>query len=255
MEALRSPVSRGAMQKAFASLYYLCKHRIAHTTNYEPLLHLMTFLRLNVKDQIAAGKNATYCSQQAIKEMVTCLSSATEDNILQELKQNDETTDCTTVEQLVIHCRNIFDGNLQVKFPAMIDVLGSLDQQLNGEEVISLNAANVAGAGEDFIVKKGLAFECLRGIGTDGAPIMTGRKGGAVKLLTDRQRAATAPQCTQAVGVHCGAHKLNLAANHAAKAVPYIGKFKNLLQHLYSFYASSPVRTAGLSAVQKVLDT
>ncbi|KAH9362100.1 hypothetical protein HPB48_002078 [Haemaphysalis longicornis] len=239
------------MQKAFASLYYLCKHRIAHTTNYEPLLDLLTSLGLNVKNQIATGKNATYCSQRAIKEMVTCLSSVIEDNILQELNQSehyslmfDETTDCTTVEQLVIHCRYIFDVNLQVKFLAMIDVLGSLDQQLNEEKVISLNAANVAGAVEDFIVKKGLAFECLRGIGTDGAPIMTGRKGGAVKLLTDRQRAATAPQCTQAVGVHCGAHKLNLAANQAAKAVSYIGKFKDLLQHLYSFYASSPVRTA-----------
>lgn len=262
LEALQAPVSRGAMQKAFASLYYLCKRRIAHTTNYEPLLDLLTFLGLNVKDQMAAGKNATYCSQRAIKEMVTCLSSVIEDKILRELKQSehyalmfDETTDCTTVEQLVIHCRYIFDGTLQVKFLAMIDVLGSLGEQLNEERTISLNAANIAGAVEDFIGKKGLAFDCLRGIGTDGAPIMTGRKGGAVKLLKDRQRAVTAPECTQAVGVHCGAHKLNLAANHAAKAVPYIGKFKELLQHLYSFYASSPVRTAGLSAVQKVLDT
>lgn len=76
-----------------------------------------------------------------------------------------------------------------------------------------------------------------------------------MKLLTDKQKALTAPQSFQAVGVHCAAHKLNLAACQAAESVPHISKFKELLQQLYNFYASSSVRTAGLSAVQKILES
>ncbi|KAL3184699.1 hypothetical protein MRX96_005806 [Rhipicephalus microplus] len=47
--------------------------------------------------------------------MVTCLSDVIEDKILCELRQSehyalmfDETTDCATVEQLVIHCRTFW---------------------------------------------------------------------------------------------------------------------------------------------------
>ncbi|KAG0415071.1 hypothetical protein HPB47_007757 [Ixodes persulcatus] len=262
LETLKCPASRSAMKQAFTNLYFLCKHKIAHTTNYEPLHDLRSVMGLDVKPQIAPGKNATYCSQRSIQEMVACLSGVIEDDILYELQQSehyalmfDETTDCSTVEQLVIHCRYIFNGNLKVKFLSMIDVLGSPDLQLSEERSVALNATNIASAVEGFMTKKGLVFETLRGIGTDGAPVMTGKKSGAVKLLTDKQKAVTAPQSSQAVGIHCGAHRLNLAANQAAKAVPYVDKFKDLLRRLYSFYASSSVRTAGLSAVQKILDT
>ncbi|KAK8772370.1 hypothetical protein V5799_024386 [Amblyomma americanum] len=196
--------------------------------------------------------------------MVTCLSDVIEDKILHELRQSehyalmfDETTDCATLEQLVIHCRYMFNGELNVKFLAMIDVLPVLDilqPHVNDERALALNATNIACAVEGFMAKKGLLFDTLRGIGTDGAPVMTGKKGGAVKLLIDKQNALTAPQSFQAVGIHCAAHKLNLAACQASKAVPYVNKFKELLQQLYNFYAFSPVRTAGLSAVQKILE-
>lgn len=89
------------------------------------------FLGLDVKARIASGKNATYCSQRSIQEMVACLSGVIEDDILYELQQSkhyapmfDETTDCSTVEQLIIHCRYILNGNLKMKFLSMIDVLG-----------------------------------------------------------------------------------------------------------------------------------
>ncbi|KAH8026246.1 hypothetical protein HPB51_017382 [Rhipicephalus microplus] len=262
LEKVQCSVSRNAMRQAFASMYYLCKHRIPHTTNFETLLGLLSLLGLDVKAQITAGKNATYCSQRSIQEMVTCLSDVIEDKILCELRQSehyalmfDETTNCATVEQLVIHCRYIFGGELRVKFLTMIDVLGNHEPHQGDERALALNATNIACAVEDFMNKKGLLFGALRGIGTDGAPVMTGKKGGAVKLLIDKQKALTAPHSFQAVGVHCAAHKLNLAALQAAKSIPYISKFKELLQQLYNFYASSSVRTAGLSAVQNILES
>lgn len=151
--------------------------------NFEPLLGLLSLLGLDVKAQITAGKNATYCSQRSIQEMVTCLSDVSEDKILCELRQSehyalmfDETTDCATVEQLVIHCGYIFDGKLRVKFPTMIDALGNHKHQ-GDERALALNATNIVCVVEDFTTKKGLLFGALRGIRTDGAPVMTGTKG------------------------------------------------------------------------------
>lgn len=141
------------------------------------------FLGLDVEARIASGKNATYCSQRSIQEMIACFSGVMEDEILYELRQSehyalmfDETTDCRTVEQLVIHCRYIFNGSLEMKFLSMIDVLGSPDPQLSEERAVALNAPNIASAVEGFMTKKGLVFETLWGIVTDGAPVMT-RKG------------------------------------------------------------------------------
>lgn len=56
LEALQCASSCSAMKQAFASTRYLCKHRIAHATNYEPLLDLLTVLGLDVKSKIALGK-------------------------------------------------------------------------------------------------------------------------------------------------------------------------------------------------------
>lgn len=76
-----------------------------------------------------------------------------------------------------------------------------------------------------------------------------------MKLLTEKQKVTTAPQDSWTAGIHCGAHKLSLVANQAAKAVPYVGKFKDVVQLLYCFRASSSVRMAELSAIQKILNT
>lgn len=38
--------------------------------------------------------------------------------------------------------------------------------------------------------------------------VMTERKGGAVKLLTKKQKAGTGSYSSEAVGVHCGSYKL-----------------------------------------------
>ena len=59
----------------------------------------------------------------------------------------------------------------------------------------------------------------------------------------------------QIVAIHCVAHRLALAVAQAGDAVPYIKRFKILLHNLFSFYDNSPVRTAGLKAIQEILDS
>jgi hypothetical protein len=50
----------------------LTKQRIAHTTNYEPLLDLMSYLGVKIKEKIGKGMNTTHTSEK--KEMVSITS-------------------------------------------------------------------------------------------------------------------------------------------------------------------------------------
>ena len=63
-------VSMNAMTKSFACLYFLCKQRIAHTTNYEPLLDFIAYLGDNLREKMYVGRNATYTSRKSIQEIL-----------------------------------------------------------------------------------------------------------------------------------------------------------------------------------------
>ena len=66
------------------------------------------------------------------------------------------------------------------------------------------------------------------GLGTDGAASMVGKDKGAVKIIVDRQvlqEGACDNQC-RAVGQHCSAHKLNLAASQAGRGFLRIERLK-----------------------------
>ena len=85
----------------------------------------------------------------------------------------------------------------------------------------------------------------LRGIGTDGAPTMVGSRTGVVTRLQAIQPSA--------VGVHCAAHRLNLASSHTGDKVPYIKHFKSILRQLFDFFDNSAVRMAGLDVIKQLL--
>ena len=125
--------------------------------------------------------------------------------------------------------------------------------------VITLNANKIAEKVTDYIEQNNLEYQKLCGIGTDGAPVMTGKTNGAVKQIIDRQcdkqQDVHFPQkpIAMAIGQHCSVHKLNLVARHAANVFPVITNFKKLLKELHAFYKRSAVRNTGLSVVQKLL--
>lgn len=67
--------------------------------------------------------------------------------------------------QLVLHYRYIFNGDLNVRYLSMIDVLGSLNTRLSEERVVDFNAMSIARTVEDFMTKEVLSFEILLGVG------------------------------------------------------------------------------------------
>ena len=77
---------------------------------------------------------------------------------------------------------------------------------------------------------------------------MTGCHNGVAAWLTQRQPSL--------ISTHCVAHRLALAASQARDDVPHVSNtFKPTLQQLFYFYENSPVRMAGLKAIEQLLQT
>ena len=68
-----------------------------------------------------------------------------------------------------------------------------------------------------------LSFDMQKccGLGSDGASVMLGSRGGVSKLLKD--------QVPFIVANHCVAHRLAWAAGQLANEIPYLKRFKDIL--------------------------
>ncbi|XP_070547018.1 zinc finger protein 862-like [Ptychodera flava] len=88
---------------------------------------------------------------------------------------------------------------------------------------------------EDMWKQKLVAF------GSDGASVMVGKKGGVVKKFKDDNRPFL-------LGVHCSAHRLELAYKDACKEVPLYKKVDALMTNLYYFYRNSSLNRSNLIA-------
>ena len=80
------------------------------------------------------------------------------------------------------------------------------------------------------------------GLGSDGASIMFGRKGGVGVLL-----AKEAPYLTH---VHCVAHRLSLACSDASKDVSFLKSYKDTLRNLYIHVTGSGIWVNKLEFMQ-----
>ena len=228
--AINPEVPARGMEQAFCCLYFLTKQRIAHTTNYEPLLDLVGFLGVDVKAKISIARNATYTSDKTIQEMVFIMSEIIEMNILKEMKQSDhfalmfdETTDCTVTEQLAIRGRFIHQSTGELKSHLkVVDVLQpevkNTESSTDMDTCISIGARTITNRVCEFTTGAGLDMRKMRGIGTDGAATMAGCRNGVVARLKRITPSA--------IGVHCAAHRLNLASSQAGDAIPYVKKIQ-----------------------------
>ena len=74
---------------------------------------------------------------------------------------------------------------------------------------------------------------------------MTGCRTGVVARLKETT--------SSAIGVHCAAHRLNLAFSQAADCILYDKKFQSIMRQLFDYFDKSSVRMAGLQAIQNLV--
>ena len=231
---------RNAVVGAMKIIYWLAKEEVAHTTKYESLLDLAISLGCDYLKELNVADNATYRSRQIVGEFLQTISLEIEKDTLQKfgsstyfLLMTDESTDISVLKQLVLVARYILPtGDVATSFVAI-------------EDLTDGKAETIETAIIDITNKKSVEVARLRGFGSDGAPVMTGRGNGVAKRSSER--------FPKLISVHCVNHRLALAAAHAADDVPYLVRFKATVQ-TFLFYQNSPVRMAGLRVIQEVLD-
>ena len=165
------------------------------------------------------------------------MSEVIENSILEEMNESDhfalmsdEPTDCTVTEQLAVHGRfiNKSTGELKSHYLKVVDVLQPEVSSTNTESstdmdqdtCISVGATTITNRVCEFTDEAGLDMRKMRGIGTDGAATMAGCHDGVVARLKRITPSA--------IGVHCAAHRLNLASSQAGDAIPYVKKFNSM---------------------------
>ena len=81
----------------------------------------------------------------------------------------------------------------------------------------------------------------LVSVGTDGASVMTGNRGGVVTLLKRDN--------SHIIGIYCFACNLALCTSQTAEDVAYMNDIRQTLIHLFYFFSKSAKRTGNLTEI------
>ena len=111
--------NRMAIKVLLRCTHFLTRRHIAHTTNFEELVHLIESCGSEYLKAFSesSGKNVTYRSKDSVLGFVEALDSWVEWSLLKQVQQAhfynimaDECTDITTIKKLSIFCRWVEDG-------------------------------------------------------------------------------------------------------------------------------------------------
>ena len=233
---------RKAMISAMKCLYFLCKNEIPHTTNFVSLLELAKSIGATYLCDLNLGGNAHYTSERFMQEAVSSLGVVIRNKIFDDIRSSpffsllcDETTDVAVKKELIVYARYLnSDRQICTSFISLLEVP-------NG------TASTIFSALQKLCEEEGFDIDGkLVAFGSDGAAVMIGRHSGVATLLKQKS--------PWLIANHCVAHRLALASAQAADAVPYVKKFKAILDQLYRFYDNSAVRTAALKLIQDILE-
>ena len=85
----RVMMSRKALLGALQIMYWLAKEEIAHTTKFSSLMDLSVQRGSDYLRELNLGRNAHYTSEQTIRELLQCLSSVIQEQILDDIRSSD----------------------------------------------------------------------------------------------------------------------------------------------------------------------
>lgn len=185
-------------------------------------------------------QTSTYQSKQSISDMTSASAQAIEELLIQKFKPSsffgiicDESCDVSNFKKLIVYLTYIDeDGYGKTAF---VDILNINDGK----------ADTIVNSLKSTMEKLNIDLNKIVGLGTDGAAVMTGCKGGVgVRLKT--------AGATHLLQIHCSAHRVSLALSQAAKNIKQTKDLENTLQQLYHFFDDSPVRESVLRQIFQI---
>ncbi|XP_076099754.1 zinc finger protein 862-like [Mytilus galloprovincialis] len=178
-----------------------------------------------------------WISQQLRSQSVSSLLAAPFVSIL-----SDGSTDRSVIEQEIVYLRYVDQCMPTTK---MINLMSLESATAEGIFNAIFNALKIVGLNEEKIRHDTPGPKLICG-NFDGASVNFGNKSGVFKRLKD--------EVPQAIGIHCIAHKLELAILDANKTIPYMSTFETTLKGVFKFYYYSPKRRRELAEISEILD-
>ncbi|CAB4007153.1 zinc finger 862-like, partial [Paramuricea clavata] len=215
----------------FKALYWLAKEEVANAKTVS-LLGLLE--ELGVKEVGAF----TTRSESVLRKMVILIANTITEKIVNKIKKSeafglltDEVTDISNVQQLVSFIQFFDDeiGDCVTKFIETADLLESSPNS-------SPDADAIFSCLVKLLQKHGLDLNELKGFGSDGASVMTGRNRGVAAKFKSLE------ECKTMINIHCVCHRLALACADTDDELKFIQDFEKTALELWSFFKKSPKR-------------
>ena len=187
-------------------------------------MNLLCQTRCPHVDKRSCGENVNYMSDQAAEEeeaRAKVITNETEKEIQQSRFLSvlvDESTDISVTQKLVVCVRFVTEDFLpKTRF---------LKNLSDGK------AATILDTLKAVLAEKRLPHPVLSkvfGLGSDGAAVMTGVKGGVSGLMKKEN--------PMIVNVHCYAHRLALCTSQAATDIPALKGYQQIITDIYHTFS------------------
>ena len=149
-----------------------------------------------------------------MQEIILAMGEAALEPIKEEIQNSpvfallvDETTDVSIIKQMIVYGRSYQMERLRHGFLGIVELSDG-------------RAVTITGALLQFCGKMEFDIRTkLFALGSDGASVMLGSRGGVSTLMKEH--------VPYLVANHCVAHRLALACGQAADEIPYLKKFKH----------------------------
>lgn len=222
---------RKTLEMKFRNVHALVKQN-------RPLSDFTWINSLDEKKGLEHGKTynnrwAATAFLESISEIVKCEVVGTVKNSSFFSITMDGSTDCGTVEQETMFIRCCHDGKIELKFLCIGEPRSTCAKDLLTFVREKIDENQLADNMHKFV-----------GFGCDGASNMFGRLNGLVSLLKK--------DYVEILGVHCLAHRLELAFKDALKGNRQYIQLSTLLIGLYYFYKNSAKQRKNLRECMKV---
>ncbi|XP_033747138.1 zinc finger protein 862-like [Pecten maximus] len=201
----------------------------------KPYTDYVSLCRLDAAKKIDIG--STYLTDKYCQQIISNIADTrrvVQRDVVQKANFisviSDGATDCASMETEIVYCRTSVGCEVSTFFVGIKHVRRA-DAVTISQAITSLLDTRFPDWREKIIA-----------MGTDGASVMVGKKGGVVKIVSE---AVDRPFLK---GIHCSAHRLELAYKDATKKIPIHQRCELLLLNLYLFYKYSPLNRANLRA-------
>ena len=225
------------LQLSFNTYHTLAKHN-------RPFTDFLWQCALDDKKKVDIG--ISYRSDKEAHTFVHYIAEVERMNLVSDLKKAkffsvicDGSTDSSITEQEIVYVQFAIGGDLNTRFIAC-----AAPGKANA---VNIHNSVVTAVCEQADMTESVFYSKVVGLGSDGASVMQGKRGGVIALLKEKQPAV--------VGVHCMAHRLELAFKTAVKSDKQVGKMEQLLMNLYVFYHKSPLNRSMLKRSFAASDT